>query len=123
MKNRAKCKLCDTVIESFHSTDYVICNCGEIAVDQGDAMRCAAKNWDNFIRIDDDGKEIPVNIKEEDVKPIDIQEKPTKKELLEMLDEMVKSYDNLPPQAMNAPVTNYDMSSALLLLSAILRAD
>lgn len=49
--------------------------------------------------------------------------KPTKAELLDMLDEMIKAYDILPSYAMQSPVSNYDLSSALLLLAAILRAE
>jgi hypothetical protein len=48
--------------------------------------------------------------------------KPTKEELLAMLDEMIKSYEHLPTGAMITPITNYDFVSALLLLSAIARS-
>lgn len=57
----------------------------------------------------------------EDVKPLDIEKKPAREELLDMLDEMARNYDNLPPVAMIQPVTHYDLGAALLLLSAILR--
>ncbi len=123
MRNRAKCKLCESIIESLHATDYAYCRCKAIAVFEGDAMRCSASNWDNFLRVDDDGNEIVVKVKEkEDVNPLYIETKPTKKELLDMLDEMIKSYDNLPGNAMLTPVTHYDLASSLLLLSSILRA-
>lgn len=121
MKNRAKCRLCQSIIESFHSTDYVLCKCGEIAVDRGDALRCYAKDFTNFLRIDDDGNEIIVKMKE-DVKPLDIGNKMTRTDLLSMLDEMIKSYERLPQNALYEPVTHSDLVSALLLLSSILRA-
>lgn len=120
MKNRAKCKLCESIIESFHSTDYVSCKCGEISVDGGDAFRCAAKNWNNFLRIDNNGNEIVVKVKEEHEMPL---VKPTKKELLNMLEDQIKAFDNLPPHAMNNFVTHYDLYAALLLLSSILKED
>ncbi len=120
MKNRAKCKLCQSIIESFHSTDYVSCKCGEISVDGGEALKCAANDWKNFVRVDDNGSEIMVKIKE-DVNPLDIQElpKPTKRELLNMLEEMAKNIENLPQAAMLSPVNHYDLYSALILISSI----
>ncbi len=124
MKNKAKCKLCSTIIESFHSTDYVMCNCGEIAVDGGSGLKCYAKNWDNFLRLDDNGNEIIVTSEETLPKSLlDNQSKPTKKELIDMLDEMVKNIERLPENAMSTPITHYDFVSLLLLLSSILRAD
>src|SRR5271166_4679007 len=56
IKNRAKCKLCKDILESFHQHDYVTCTCGEISIDGGTSYwRCAAKNWENFLRLDDNG--------------------------------------------------------------------
>ncbi len=127
MKNRAKCRLCQETIESFHRHDYVTCKCGEIAVDGGlDYWRCSAKSWDNFLRIDDEGNEIVPLIKDkeestkEDIKSVP---PPTKKELLGMLDEMIASYERLPEHARTQNPTNYDLAAALLLLSSILRSD
>ena len=55
MKNRAKCKLCNSIIESFHRHDYVTCACGEIAVDGGlDYFKVIARDYANFLRIDDE---------------------------------------------------------------------
>jgi len=48
--------------------------------------------------------------------------KPNRKELLAMLDEMNKSFDNLPIHAQMSFVTNCDLNAALLLVSEILRA-
>lgn len=59
MRNRAKCRRCDDIIESTHRHDFVTCKCGEIAVDGGQAyFRAAAKNFENFIRLDDEGNEV-----------------------------------------------------------------
>lgn len=129
MKNRAKCKLCDSVIESFHKYDYVTCKCNEISVSGGnDLMECGARNWDNFVRIDDAGKEISIKVvdyKDNNAIPLpDMQRvKPTKQELIEMLHTMAKSIEDLPSQAMSAPITHYDLLSLLLLLSALFEAD
>jgi len=123
MKNRAKCKLCQSIIESFHPTDYVLCKCGEISVDGGDALRCAAKDFRNFLRVDDEGHEIIVTVKSEDVNPLYTDEKPMdREEKIKMLDDLIKSYDNLPTHAMTAPITNYEFSAFLTLLSSILRS-
>lgn len=118
MRNRAKCKLCEDIIESFHATDLVLCKCGEISVDGGDSLRCAAKNWNNFMRVDDEGNLIMVTVKD------DIEAKEghviTKKEKIDMLRELIESIDRLPNHAQHQPVNHSDLSAALVLLHSIL---
>lgn len=46
---------------------------------------------------------------------------PTKEELLEMIKEMIKNLEELPPGAMLTPITHYDHQSLLLLLSALFK--
>lgn len=124
MRNRAKCKLCQTVIESIHQHDYVTCKCGEISVDGGDAYcRCSAISWENFLRIDDENNEIIVTIKNDTVVAVLPKSKPTRKELLDMLSEMIAGYERLPSAAMSEPITHYDFVSSLLLIAEVLRAD
>lgn len=140
MKNRAKCKLCSCIIESFHSTDWIVCKCEEIAVGGGDALQCAAKDWDNFLRIDEEGNEIVPKVlsietdsisnnsnekNEDSTKENTIQDHalPNKKELLDMLLEMIKNIENLPQHVMSSPITHYDFCSLLILLSALFRTD
>jgi hypothetical protein len=123
MRNRAKCKLCSSIIESMHATDLVLCKCEHIFVDGGDAFKCGAEDWSNFLRIDDNGKEIQVKIESHISNESETVLKPHKEELLEYLDEMIKSYEILPQHAMMAPITHYDHQSLLILLSAILRSD
>lgn len=123
MRNRAKCKLCKTIIESYHPGDYVDCKCGEISVSGGAAMFCAAKSWDNFVRVDDKDSEIVTKVLD-DVKPVDnYDKKPTKKELIEMLERDITNIENMPQAAMTAPITHYDLASSLLLLLAIFKAE
>ena len=106
MKNRARCKLCGDTIESFHSEDHVICKCGEIECFGGTALRCAARDFKNFVRIDDEGNEIIVKYKEEeDTNSLVIP--------LYTLARFIESYKRLPPEAMNQPVSNSDLVSVL----------
>jgi hypothetical protein len=48
--------------------------------------------------------------------------KPTRKELLEMLDHLLERVDELPPHVMYTPISHYEFYSALTLLSSIFRA-
>lgn len=48
---------------------------------------------------------------------------PNRKEVLEAIDNLLESYENLPAGAMITPATQYDIQSVLLLLSASLRLD
>jgi hypothetical protein len=128
MRNRAKCKLCKCVIESFHPTDTVTCQCGQIYVSGGASMQCGAEDFGNFILVDDNGKEHEVRTIEKDteVGPPEISQplnQPTKHELVDMLVQIVKVYEDLPDMAKQHPVTNYDMQSALSLILCILKSE
>ena len=114
MKNIAKCRLCGSVIESLHQKDHVTCTCGEISVDGGDEMRCAARNFENFLRIDDEGNEIVVKVQMEDA--------PKREELLKYLKEMHENMEKLPINGKLTPVNHYDLSAALLLIYSIFKA-
>lgn len=101
-------------------------------MDGGDALRCGSKDWSNFIRVDDEGNEIIVKVKEspllisekqETKNSQNAQHKPSKVELLEMLQEMIKSIESLPQGAMSSYITHYDYVLLLILLSALFRAD
>ena len=125
MRNRAKCKLCGDILESFFPDDFVRCKCDEISIDGGPtSFKCYAKNWNNFLRVDDEGKEFPVKVKEKDSEEIDEKEFNIIKsnspgEAIEALRSLIKAYKDLPPVAMSASITHYDMYSALLLMLAI----
>ena len=125
MKNRAKCKLCQSIIESFHLHDHVSCKCGEISITGGtQEYSASALNWNNFLRVDDQGNEIIVTVKDEEKEDVQLlyKEKPTREDKLKMLDEMIKSYENLPTHALNAPISGYDLTSALLLVKSLFEA-
>jgi len=104
----------------------VRCECGEIAVDGGlDYYKVNARNYENFLRVDDEGNEIVIKVKE---KPEIFEEdksisKPTRDNLLNMLEEMIKSYERLPEHAMLTSVTQADLCSSLILILSILRSE
>lgn len=139
MRNRAKCKLCATIIESMHPTDYVECKCGEISVEGGASLKCAARNYDNFLRVDDVDNEIQVKTKsDENVLSYDqenkiIKEKyddaksdsltDRKKKLFTMLTDMIKTYEELPPEALQSNVSHYDLLSFMMIVAELLRSD
>lgn len=52
IRNAAKCAVCNDVIQSTHSHDYVSCQCDEISIDGGNRyLRRMAKNINNLIDI------------------------------------------------------------------------
>lgn len=120
MRNRAKCKLCSTIIESFHETDLQFCECKSIGLDGGKyTFKVYANDFSNVIRIDDDDKEIPIKEK------LVITETPKKlslDDLMKELDMMCDEIDTLPRHAMAQPVNQYDFYRLCLLVRSILRA-
>jgi len=121
MKNRAKCKLCGDVIESWFKGDLRACGCGEIAVDGGEAMYAFAHDWRNFLRVDDEGNEIEVKVEGENKLEFEEKKVMTKEEMLESLEGIIKSYDNMPENALYGAVTHYDMQVALMLILEIFK--
>ena len=100
------------------------CGCGEISIDGGkEYCKCLAKDWTNFLRVDDEGNEIVVKVKEKndntEEKSNDVR-KPNKKELIEMLERMVKTIEELPATAMQTYINHYDFGSSLMLILSIL---
>jgi hypothetical protein len=58
MKNRAKCKLCNDILESKFGHDFVTCSCGSLSIDGGpNCKRVMYKNMNNFCFINDDDEE------------------------------------------------------------------
>ncbi len=125
MKNRAKCKLCGDVIESFHDQDHVICKCGEIECYGGASLRCAARDFNNFVRVDDEGNEIVVefimDVKRAGGMADSAVSIPNVKPLY-IIENLIESYKRLPQNAMNQPVSNSDLVSVLESLREVFRA-
>lgn len=119
MKNRAKCKLCQSTIESLHRTDYVSCKCGQIAVYGGpDLMQCSAIDWTNFLRVDDNGHEIVVTVKGIGESFLESKDVPATRDLVSILDQMIADIDRLPKHAMTSPITQMEYQVLLMILSA-----
>jgi HKD family nuclease len=125
MRNRAKCKLCLTVLESFHQYDYVSCKCGEISITGGGSnYECSAKNWENFLRIDENDNEIVPKVIDKEEKNKIPQENPnpiTFQECIDLLEIMVKNIEKLPNHALSAPVTNLDFYNYLTVILEIFK--
>lgn len=121
MKNRAKCKKCNSIIESFHSEDYVTCKCTHIAVFGGDSLRCSAVDWSNFARVDDEGNEIIPTIKDtKEAVDNNVAEKTlSKQELIDALKMQYEYIDNAPVNLQYATVNNADLSAVLKVLVGI----
>lgn len=115
--NRAKCKLCQTVIESLDYVKYTACECGEIYVAGGDKLYCGANNWDNFLRLDDSDTEIAPTIAPEADQST--QGRPTRQDLLKMLSELINTYENGSEALLQSQVTHYDLWSSLLLVQQL----
>jgi hypothetical protein len=123
MKNRAKCKLCSSIIESFHEFDYVSCKCGQISITGGQIrLQTFAHDYKNFLRVDDEGNEIIVSVEGED-KVISMLPNllTSRDDLIKELDAMIQTIEGLPQHAMTTPINHYDFCSLLILLSAILK--
>lgn len=129
MRNRAKCKLCDDIIESVNTHDYMTCKCGEISIDGGNSSgywRSRAANPENLIRLNDDDTVFipkPKEIEEEAPPPAPIKKTRTRQDLLEELDEMTKHMDDLPPNALYAPLTHADLAMIINIIKLVLKAE
>lgn len=53
MRNRARCALCNDVVESLHRHDFVQCSCQAIFVDGGQDYWRRGGEPQNFIEMDD----------------------------------------------------------------------
>lgn len=136
MRNRAKCKLCQVIIESLAKNDIVTCKCGEISIQGGNEYYGAiAKDFANFLRVTDDGNEIVVQYIESKPKSISSQseasqesfpepiERPTREQLLEMLEETLKGIERLPHHALYGPASHADFYSLGALVLSIFKSD
>lgn len=132
MRNRAKCKVCEEIIESKHIHDYVTCKCGQISIDGGPQSKKDGAYWTraidyaNFVRIDDEGNDVPVTYIEKKKDEVVIPEEfppMTREQKLDELHRLTEFFDALPGHAKHQPVTQYEFQSLILLLESLLRED
>jgi len=127
MRNRAKCKLCSSIIESFTINDYVSCECGEISIDGGAThLKVGAKNFENFLRLDEHDNEVPVKlvgdapdcteVAKEEYDQLDL----SREKKVEIVDAMIKYYEKLPQHALLSSPTQYDLLAIYLMIKRIL---
>jgi len=65
--NSAKCLMCGDILRSRSRHEYVICSCGNLAVDGGiDYLKRSARKMKNVeeLSIDEDGKKIVIKKKD-----------------------------------------------------------
>lgn len=136
MRNRAKCKKCQSIIESFYLNDYVTCKCGCITIYGGQThFKCQVADWDYFLRVDDEGNEIIPTIcnkeKEQVLEKLhgsepekyeQIESSVQVEDLLKCLKEMLNNLENLPSHAKSLPVTQYEFEALIGLLHMILES-
>lgn len=130
MRNRAKCRLCNDIIESKHNQDHVSCSCGQISIDGGsEYYRCLAIDWENFIRIADDGSEVEVKIEnspdkdhEDKAKEAIKDKRMTRDELIQHLKDHLTHAETLPPHVKQSFCTYMDLDAAISLIYAIVSA-
>ena len=128
MRNRAKCNLCKSVIESITEDDFVTCECKEIMISGGTTQfYCGASDWGNFLRIDDNDNEVVPVIKDakkdviEKGEYIPFTKDERKAMLYEELEMMLSNIENLPQHVMQTPITHADFAALMILLTAIFK--
>ena len=123
MRNRAKCKLCKSELESLTRYDVVSCACGEIDIWGGaDELRSRAREYGNFLRLDDEGKEVEVKVinNSKDVEEVPVTEEVkkdiTREDKIKLVDAMLDYYERLPQHVLLAAPTQYDLKAIYTLI-------
>jgi hypothetical protein len=129
MRNRAKCKLCQSIIESFYPGHVDTCKCGAITVFNGEAMDMAPFNSPHFLRVDEIGNEIVVSYKEKGAEGQGHEEADNPNEPLSRAD-LIKDFENAIEYIDKAPdheqysfVTNAALCHYMKALVNILKRD
>ena len=107
---RAKCKLCAEIIETEGLEKF--CSCGEISIGGNqDPARCSARDFKNFVRVDDEGNEIEVTYQE--------KKKLKKEDIRVAIQGLIKDIEKLPPAGKQMSANQFDLLSLYYLLSAL----
>lgn len=110
------------MIESFHPTDYVSCSCNEISVSGGHAMRMSARDFANFVRVDDEDNEIEITVREESEIEEGSKRYLTTDDLMSELDRLIETIEKLPTAAKHSPIDHLDHCASLMLFSSIIKS-
>jgi len=127
MINRAKCKLCNDIIESWLPDEIVPCKCGAIAVCDGAAMRMYPAGSPHFVRVDDRGNEIVVEYvttkdnEEDHQSPQDKESKISTDEAIYALERSIEYNDSLPYHERYIPITTDEVNTYLKSILNIIR--
>lgn len=122
MINRAKCKLCEEIIEIDGKLAWQVCKCGEIRIStREERITAICKHEGNLLSVDDEGNEILVEPIDKITDEIAITER-NKKEMLKVLDGWIENIEKLPPEAMSTYISHYDLLSALMIISAVFKS-
>lgn len=128
MRNRAKCKLCGDIIESLYINHLVSCKCNEISLDGGQSnAKMLARNWDNFLIVDDNDAEIAPIFKDSDQlekekpKQLDMFASEPDSNKFYSLEQWIKRIEELPQHAKEQPATHYDLYSLASMVLSVLR--
>lgn len=124
MRNRAKCKVCNVIIESFAWNDHIACKCGEIEIWGGlQNAKCAANKWENFLRIDDQGNEIVPQIVKNEEEKIDmaIPGEKTRDDLINIFQQLLDSIEKMSEDALLIPVNHVDLHTYLTVIMEIIK--
>lgn len=123
MRNRAKCRLCKSELESLTRYDVVSCACGEIDIWGGvDELRSRARDYANFLRLDDEGKEIEVKVidnannKEEVPVTEEVKHDITREDKVKLVNSMLDYYERLPQHVLISAPTQYDLKAIYVLI-------
>ena len=129
---RAKCKLCNNIVEIKNRIDMFSCPCGEITIDYITAHMHASLKTDksNLLFVDEDDNEIvPASWTTEQIiidrKVEEMGEDVnlgSRRELLSMIDALIHNIDSMPNQGRFAPVTHSDFAELLSLVAALFRS-
>lgn|SRR3990167_1061146 len=125
MRNRAKCKLCGDVIESYYPADHITCSCGEIGIWGGKLeLHTFANDYANFLRVEDDESLVAVKyIADSKDKTSDEKQHPEEDgqlsiNPLEQLKAFADYLRSMPNGAQYSPVTHADLASTIELVAA-----
>lgn len=130
--NRAKCALCNDIVQSCFSYDEAVCICGEVHVKGGElqGFKASSGNWANILVVDDVGNRICTDKddgngdNEEGARsemPSQAVLGVTKEELIDAFADNLASIEKLPNHVLDSFVTTRDFLNCMLIIVNILR--